>query len=356
MSDMDYFDQLELYEDLEDEFKNLPKIKNTPPVRKPARLKGRPNPHIKPGAEAKEVADLEEQVDELRDYEFTYQASRHERQWIIDSLGGFFEQQWFDDVLRLVKGGKEASVYLCTADPSTSAKYIAAKVYRPRRFRNLKNDHLYREGRDRLDGNGNLILDGGMNHAMDKRTAYGLELMHTSWIEHEYQTMLILETAGADIPQPYGRGNNAILMEYIGSPEMPAPTLNSVKLDMGEAVELYKRVLWNIDLMLSKDRIHGDLSAFNLLYWEGQLTLIDFPQAIEPRRNRNAYSIFERDVLRVCEYFSRQGVRVKPRRLAAEMWTAHGHRLDPEVHPRLLDDQDEADLAYWRSLQDSKKR
>lgn len=351
MSEMDYFEQLELYEDLEDEFEYLPKIKNTPPVRKPSRLKGRPNPHERSKEEAEVLAELAEQVDELREYEFTYQASRHERKWIIDSLGGFFEQRWFDDVLRLLKGGKEASVYLCSANPSTGADYIAAKVYRPRRFRNLKNDQLYREGRDRLDGEGRQILDDGMNHAMNMRTAYGLELMHTSWIEHEYQTMLILEAAGADIPKPYGRGNNAILMQYIGSPAMAAPTLNSVNLDPAEVAVLFERVIWNIDLMLSQDRVHGDLSAYNLLYWDGRLTLIDFPQAIEPERNRNAYQIFERDVLRVCEYFSHQGVESKPRRLAADMWTAHGHRLNPEVHPRLLDDQDEADRALWRRQQ-----
>ncbi len=333
MSEMDYFERLELYEDLEDEFEYLPKIKNTPPVRKPSRLKGRPNPHERSKEEAEVIAELAEQVDELREYEFTYQASRHERQWIIDSLGGFFEQHWFDDVLRLVKGGKEASVYLCSANPSTGAEYIAAKVYRPRRFRNLKNDQLYREGRDRLDGEGHQILDDGMNHAMNKRTAYGLELMHTSWIEHEYQTMLILEAAGADIPKPFGRGNNAILMQYLGSPAMAAPTLNSVKLDPDEAAGLFERVIWNIDLMLSMDRVHGDLSAYNLLYWDGRLTLIDFPQTIEPGRNRNAYQIFERDVLRVCEYFSHQGVESKPRRLAADMWTARRSSAQPRGSP-----------------------
>ncbi len=52
------------------------------------------------------------QADSLEVFNFTYQASRHERGWIVDSLGGFYEQRWLDDVLRLVKGGKEANVYL----------------------------------------------------------------------------------------------------------------------------------------------------------------------------------------------------------------------------------------------------
>jgi hypothetical protein len=32
--------------------------------------------------------------------------------WLTTSLGGFYEEHWFDDVVRMVKGGKEASVYL----------------------------------------------------------------------------------------------------------------------------------------------------------------------------------------------------------------------------------------------------
>ncbi len=96
--------------------------------------------------------------------------------------------------------------------------------------------------------------------------------------------------------------------------------------------------------------VHADLSAYNILYWEGKITLIDFPQAISPHENRNAYRIFERDVTRVCEYFARQGVRSNPPRLAAELWTHFKYRLTPDVHPRLLDEQSETDRAYWRSI------
>ncbi len=102
--------------------------------------------------------------------------------------------------------------------------------------------------------------------------------------------------------------------------------------------------------MLSQDIIHGDLSAFNILYWDGAITLIDFPQVVHPEKNHSAFRIFERDVLRICEYFSRQGVRTQPRRLAADLWTSYRHSLLPEVNPALLDDQDEQDVAYWKSL------
>ena len=285
-------------------------------------------------------------------FEFSYRASRHEREWILDSLGNFYDEHWLDDVLRLLKGGKEASVYLCAGNESVHASYIAAKVYRPRMFRHLRNDHQYREGRTDLDASGNQITEDGMLHAMRKRSGYGLELLHTSWIEHEYQALLALHAAGADVPLPFGRGNNAVLMGYIGDADVPAPILNSIDLEPEEAHPLFERVVRNIEIMLSQQLVHGDLSAYNILYWEGEITLIDFPQSVSPHENRNAYRIFDRDVTRVCEYFARQGVVVEPRRLAADLWTAYKYRLAPEVHPRLLDEQSEEDRAYWSRLQE----
>ena len=308
------------------------------------------NPNHKPKrSQAEVLASLAAEAGAQESFNFTYNASRHEREWITNSLGNFYDQQWFSDVLRLLKGGKEASVYQCAANPPVPATYLAAKIYRPRQFRTLKNDQLYLEGRDRLDADGNIVIDGGQHHAMNKRTEYGLQLLHTSWIEHEFKTMQILHAAGADIPVPYARGDNAILMEYIGGDAVPAPTLIDVNLDPDEARLLFERVLRNVELMLAHNRIHADLSAYNILYWEGKITLIDFPQVIDPHTNRNALRIFERDITRVCEYFARQGVRSNPRRITADLWTAFNFRLAPEVDPRYLDDQDEKDLALWRS-------
>ena len=345
--------QQNLYDQLDDtgELEFLPRIRNLSPRERLSRQNRSPNVQHK-RIHTSTMTELSGLTDAQETFEFSYKASRHERAWIVDSLGGFQEGQWLDDVQRLLKGGKEASVYQCLANPAVAlpSAHIAAKVYRPRQFRNLKNDQLYREGRARLDEDGNEIIDHGLHHAMDKRTEYGKNLMHTSWIEHEYKTMQILHAAGADIPTPYTRGDNAILMEYIGGNDMPAPTLNTVKLDQDEAVHLFECCLHNVDLMLANQRVHGDLSAFNILYWKGEITLIDFPQAIDPNQNRSAYLIFKRDMRRLCEYFTRQGVEYNPRETAAEMWTSHGYHIRPNIHPSLLDDQDEDDYAYWQRL------
>lgn len=297
------------------------------------------------------ILETEEQSDEK--FEITYKAARYEAVWLEESLKSFLQQKWFDDVLRVIKGGKEASVYLCQGNTTTGAEFLAAKVYRPRMFRNLRNDWLYREGRNNLDEDGREIKNKGLRHAIEKRTEFGRELLITSWLEHEYQTLRALHAAGADVPRPYANNPNTILMAYYGDEVMGAPTLNEVDLSVHEARSLFERVLHNIDLMLAHGRIHGDLSAYNILYWEGQIALIDFPQAIDPQENRSAYPIFERDVVRVCEYFQRQGVRCEPRKLAADFWSRHHQRFVPLVDPKALGEDSDEEREIWEELKNT---
>jgi RIO kinase 1 len=285
-----------------------------------------------------------------REFKFTYKAARFEEAWLLDSLVEIAEHQWISDVLRKVKGGKEASVYLCTSGVAVNAPLLAAKIYRPRMLRNLKNDAQYRAGREDLDENGNVIVDDGALHAMKKRTAFGEEVRHQSWIAYEFTTLETLYAAGADVPKPYAMEKNAVLMDYIGDLSNPAETLNEVNLDPDEAQPLFERVVRNIDLMLTHDRIHGDLSAYNILYWNGDITLIDFPQVVIPKSNPLSWNIFLRDVTRVCQYFSAQRVDCDFRSLAADLWTSHGYKIVKEVDPRYLDAEKPEDRRVWAEV------
>jgi RIO kinase 1 len=287
------------------------------------------------------------QDDSRRSFKFTYQAARFEEWWLLDSLGDFYVHQWITDVIRRVKGGKEASVYQCRPGAAIDVPSVAAKVYRPRSLRNLKNDHQYRAGRADLDESGNVIVDDGTLHAMEKRTTFGEEVRHQSWIAYEYRTLEILYEAGADVPRPYAMEKNAILMGFVGDLSSAAPALHSVKLDPDEAASLYERVIRNIDIMLSHDRIHGDLSAYNILYWDGDITLIDFPQVVLPESNPASWTIFRRDVERICQYFSAQGVACDPNKIAPELWAAHGHRVIKQVDPKYLDAEKPQDRQVW---------
>lgn len=285
---------------------------------------------------------------EEADYPFTYHASRHEKQWLLGSINEFYQQDWIEDIIKMVNGGKEATVYLCSR-PETALKYLlAAKIYRPRQFRNLKKDHLYREGRDQLDATGRVIHDDRSLHAMRKRTGFGQDLLHASWIGHEFRTMQLLYKAGVDLPQPYASSENAILMDFIGDERVSAPTLNTVSLGSSEAKQLFERAIFNIEMMLRVNRVHADLSAYNILYWQGGIKLIDFPQAINPDENRNAYRIFARDVERICEYFALQGIKSDSVKLAGRLWKSRGLLTEPEVDPFLLDPDKEDDRKYWQ--------
>ncbi|MBV6452239.1 MAG: hypothetical protein MHPDNHAH_02994 [Anaerolineales bacterium] len=337
---MDTKQYLELFDDLDNNDQTENFIQKN---KRPQRFHERHFKH----ARARDAVFTKGQDDSARSYNFTYKAARFEEWWLLDSIGGFYENKLISDVLRRLKGGKEASVYLCQAPPESEASLLTAKVYRPRSLRNLKNDQIYRTGRIDLADDGKKLFKEADVNAIIKRTAYGEELRHTSWIAYEFNTLEILHTAGADVPKPIAMEKNAILMEYIGDVASAAPTLNSVTLDRDEATQLFKRVIRNLDLLLTSERIHGDLSAYNILYWDGDITLIDFPQVTFPEANPSAWVIFLRDVTRVCQYFQSQGVKCDAHKLAADLWTSHGHRVVKEVHPLHLDAEKKEDRRLW---------
>ncbi len=294
-----------------------------------------------------ESAFVHAQDDSSTSFKFTYKAARFEEWWLLDSLGDFYVHKWIVDVLRKVKGGKEASVYQCKPGAAVDAPLVAAKVYRPRSLRNLKNDGQYRTGRVDLDDEGNALVKKADVHAIAKRSNYGEELRHQSWIAYEFKTLEVLYEAGVDVPKPYAMEQNAILMDFVGDLATAAPVLSSVTLDLDEAKTLFDRVVHNIDLMLTHDRIHGDLSAYNILYWGGDITLIDFPQVVLPEANPASWTIFLRDVTRICQYFSAQGVRCNGRTLASDLWISHGHKIVKEVDPKYLDAEKPEDRRVW---------
>jgi RIO kinase 1 len=245
----------------------------------------------------------------------------HERQWIIDSVGPFYRENIITDVVRLVKGGKEANVYACTAHPATGLEMIAAKLYRPRMLRSLKTDAVYKAGRLLRDSEGKLLKKGRRERlAMVKKTSFGKDLDFSQWIGNEFRVQQILHEAGADVPKPISFQNTTIIMEYIGDEYSPAPALNEVRLPSEEALPLFKKVMKNVALMLDHHYVHGDLSAYNILYWNGRITIIDFPQMVEARHNPHAFDLLKRDITRVCEYFARYGVKSDPLRLTLNLW------------------------------------
>ena len=238
--------------------------------------------------------------------------------WILSSLTPFYKQDLITDVLYAAKSGKEASVYCCIAHPSTGMQYLAAKVYRPRMFRSLKNDAIYRTGREQRDVDGQ-IVHSNRQHQVNKHEEKIRASRVAAWIDYEYQTQCLLYDAGASVPKPIAHIGNAVLMEYIGDIDEAAPRLCEVILEREDAQSFFDLVMRNIELCLAHDRIHGDLSEYNILYWQEAITFIDFAQAVDPRYP-NVFPLFQRDIERVCRYFAHYGVVADARELAIELW------------------------------------
>jgi RIO kinase 1 len=205
--------------------------------------------------------------------------------------------------------------------------WLAAKVYRPRKFRGLTNDKIYRAGRDILTADGHVVHENQdrVIRAIGKKTAFGQQVSHTSWLMHEYQALEQLYQVGGNVPKPYLAGSNAILMTFVGTDVIAAPTLNTVRLDKREAKRLFAVVLDNVELMIQHNLIHADLSAYNILYLHGQIMIIDFPQVVNPHGNRNAPAILARDIQRMCEYFIAQGVDCNPQGIYKDLWQRYLH-------------------------------
>lgn len=232
----------------------------------------------------------------------------------LGPLEPFFAEGLITEVLGELKSGKEGTAYCCRANPATGFEYLAAKVYRSQQERTFKHDSIYREGR--------VILNKRDARAVKSRSEWGMGVKAGMWLEHEYGTLEMLYAAGADVPRPLRRTHDAILMEYVGDAEGPAPMLHHVTLEGEEARALFAAALNNIELMLRCNVIHGDLSAYNILYRTGALTIIDFPQSVDPRMNPNSLQLLTRDVQNVYRYFARCGIAADPDRFIRYLWEA----------------------------------
>jgi RIO kinase 1 len=249
------------------------------------------------------------------DFDFDYEDDSPK----YPELETFFDEGYLSQVLYTVKSGKEATVYCCQAGPAldTTDDLVAAKIYRPRQNRTFKNDAVYQEGRMRQEKR--------ERRAMQSKTEFGREVQAGMWVGHEFATMKALHKAGASIPRPLVSANSALLMEYLGDAQQAAPLLNQADFELEEAHSLFKRIMENIRLWLSLNYVHGDLSAYNILYWQGTLKIIDFPQAVDPRFNSNALTLLTRDIENISRFFSRLGVASDPQRIVENLWNRFRH-------------------------------
>jgi RIO kinase 1 len=215
-----------------------------------------------------------------------------------------------DEVVRQLKSGKEASVYVVRC----GAEIRCAKVYKDMAQRSFQQRSLYQEGRK--------TRGSRQARAMAKSTRYGRKEQEEAWKNAEVDALYRLVSVGVRVPQPYGFFNGVLLMEMVtDAGGDSAPRLGEVELSTQQACEFHEFLIGQIVRMLCCGLIHGDLSEFNVLVGEHGPVIIDLPQAVNAAGNNNAYAMLERDVTNVTQTLGRFAPELLGTRFAPEMWS-----------------------------------
>jgi serine/threonine-protein kinase RIO1 len=185
------------------------------------------------------------------------------------------------EVTGLISAGKEADVYLAGYNGAP----IAVKVYR-----------LYRTSHR-----------GGRPVKQDS----------TGWLAaHEYEMTRQAWKGGVRVPAPARRVENMFSMRYLGNSEGPAPRLQEVELEAPQ--EMLDEVLAGVESTAFAGVVHADLSAFNILVYEGHPWFIDFSEAIRVDRTgsspwqrlEEARVALDRGLLALQKYFGRYDLEI----------------------------------------------
>jgi RIO kinase 1 len=223
-------------------------------------------------------------------------------------LNELHAMDYLDELIAGIKTGKEASVYL----GRNSGGLVAVKIYTDLRVRSFRHDEAYRTGR--------FIGDARMEKAIDHGSQKGLDAHQILWVQEEFRQMKHLYEHGVRVPKAIAVNGLALVMEFIGDEGgIPAPRISDLKMDRDEADEAFRQSVRNLKRIVQSGRVHGDYSAFNILWQDEEAVVIDFPQMMEINKNPNARVLLERDVRSLCKSFMKQGVRADEVRVLREV-------------------------------------
>jgi RIO kinase 1 len=215
-----------------------------------------------------------------------------------------------DEVLRSLKSGKEATVYVVR----TGAQIRCAKVYRDMAQRSFQKRAQYQEGRK--------VRGSRQARAMSKSTRFGRKEQEAAWKNAEVDALYKLVAADVRVPKPYGYFNDVLIMELVtDAAGNPAPRLGEIDLSPGLALEYHQFLIRQIVRMLSLGLIHGDLSEFNVLVDPDGPVIIDLPQAVNAAGNNGAFAMLERDVNNIRNTLGRFAPELLETQFAREMWS-----------------------------------
>ena len=202
--------------------------------------------------------------------------------------------------LGMLKTGKEADVHLVERRLGDRVNVLAAKRYRKFEDRMFRNDARYRAGRR--------TGESRLDKAIAQGNRAGMAFRAQQWLHTEFEMLSRLWAEGVSVPYPVQQHGRELMIELIGSPEQAAPRLVNARLTADELRTAWQQVLDAVRSMLTCGVVHGDLSPYNMLWHDGRVIVIDFPQAVDPIAHPEGTNLLERDVRNVCDWFGRRGV------------------------------------------------
>lgn len=242
-----------------------------------------------------------------------------------------------DGVLRQLKSGKEASVYIVAC----GSNIRCAKVYKDAEHRGFHKLAEYQEGR-RARGSRDA-------RAMGKRSRHGRTVQESEWKNAEVEALFRLADAGVRVPQPHGVYEGVLLMELIlDGHGNPAPRLGEVEMTADQARSWHAFMIGQIVRMLCTGLIHGDLSEYNVLVDRDGPVVIDLPQAVNAAGNNNAFQMLERDIDNMRMTFGRSAPELLDTQYAHEIWKLYqASELKPDtpLSGRFMHDAAPADVG-----------
>lgn len=134
--------------------------------------------------------------------------------------------------------------------------------------------------------------------------------MVQTWAGKEMRNPVRIHTAGIPSPRLILLRSHVLLMEFMGQDGWPALRLKDANLSVSKARELYRSVLVSVGRMFHKCKlVHGDLSEYNMLFYQGDVFIIDVSQSVE-HDHPHALEFLKKDLFNVTEFFRKLEVAV----------------------------------------------